>query len=151
MIGVLPAAHAARRVADALADCAPRFRARAEHGAAARRRRAFCFLERPQASWRFSAINADDPSLNNATVSEPTNLLGGLGATAADLLLQTFGLAALAALAAACRLGRARALRLRRQPRDMARDRMARWAPFSLRRDWGSSQRPSRCPPRRAA
>ncbi len=39
-----------------------------------------------------------DPSLNNATARDPSNLLGGLGATAADLLLQTFGFAALAAL-----------------------------------------------------
>jgi len=41
-----------------------------------------------------------DGSLNNATARDPSNLLGGPGATAADLLLQTFGLAALAALAA---------------------------------------------------
>ncbi len=41
-----------------------------------------------------------DASLNNATARASANLLGSLGATAADLLLQTFGLAALAALAA---------------------------------------------------
>src|ERR1043166_1221170 len=35
-----------------------------------------------------------DASWNNATLREPSNLLGGLGATAADLLLQTFGIAA---------------------------------------------------------
>jgi S-DNA-T family DNA segregation ATPase FtsK/SpoIIIE len=40
-----------------------------------------------------------DASWNNATLREPSNLLGGLGATAADLLLQTFGIAALAFLA----------------------------------------------------
>ena len=40
-----------------------------------------------------------DPSLDNATANAPTNLLGALGAIAADLLLQTFGIAALAALA----------------------------------------------------
>jgi len=40
-----------------------------------------------------------DGSLNNATARDPANLLGGVGATAADLLLQTFGLAALCALA----------------------------------------------------
>jgi S-DNA-T family DNA segregation ATPase FtsK/SpoIIIE len=40
-----------------------------------------------------------DASLNNATARDPGNLLGGLGAVAADLLLQTFGIAALAALA----------------------------------------------------
>jgi S-DNA-T family DNA segregation ATPase FtsK/SpoIIIE len=44
------------------------------------------------------SYNANDPTLNNAASGEPTNLLGGLGATAADLLLLTFGLAAIAAL-----------------------------------------------------
>src|SRR5215469_15472559 len=43
--------------------------------------------------------NANDPSLNNATGREVSNWLGPLGATAADLLLQAFGFAALAALA----------------------------------------------------
>jgi S-DNA-T family DNA segregation ATPase FtsK/SpoIIIE len=41
-----------------------------------------------------------DPSLDNATGGAPNNLLGAFGAVAADLLLQTFGIAALAALAA---------------------------------------------------
>jgi len=45
------------------------------------------------------SYNPADASLDNATGAAPTNLLGGLGATAADLLLQTFGIAALAALA----------------------------------------------------
>jgi DNA segregation ATPase FtsK/SpoIIIE, S-DNA-T family len=44
------------------------------------------------------SYNANDPTLNNAASGDPTNLLGGLGATAADLLLLTFGLAAVAAL-----------------------------------------------------
>ena len=44
--------------------------------------------------------NAHDGSLNNATGVPPSNLLGGVGATAADLLLQSFGFAALAAIAA---------------------------------------------------
>ncbi len=44
--------------------------------------------------------NPADPSLNNASARDPSNLFGGLGATAADLLLQWFGLAALAFLAA---------------------------------------------------
>ncbi|MDE3114688.1 MAG: DNA translocase FtsK 4TM domain-containing protein [Pseudomonadota bacterium] len=44
------------------------------------------------------SYNSADASLDNATGAVPTNLLGGLGATAADLLLQTFGIAALAAL-----------------------------------------------------
>jgi len=46
--------------------------------------------------------NPNDVSLNNATSGEPSNLLGGLGATAADLLLLTFGLAAVAALLPPC-------------------------------------------------
>jgi len=46
------------------------------------------------------SYSAEDSSLNNATGRNPHNLLGGFGATAADLLLQTFGLAALLALAA---------------------------------------------------
>jgi S-DNA-T family DNA segregation ATPase FtsK/SpoIIIE len=45
------------------------------------------------------SYDSRDASLNNATGVEPSNLLGGLGATAADLLLQAFGLAAIAALA----------------------------------------------------
>jgi hypothetical protein len=43
--------------------------------------------------WRSSATS-QRRSLNNAT-GEPSNLLGGVGATAADLLLQTSGFAAL--------------------------------------------------------
>src|SRR5690348_7792909 len=42
----------------------------------------------------------DDASLNNATAAQPRNWLGAFGATAADLLLQQFGIAALAFLAA---------------------------------------------------
>ncbi|HEY2885956.1 MAG TPA: DNA translocase FtsK 4TM domain-containing protein [Rhizomicrobium sp.] len=45
------------------------------------------------------SYDSRDASLNNATGVEPSNLLGGLGATAADLLLQAFGVAAVAALA----------------------------------------------------
>jgi DNA segregation ATPase FtsK/SpoIIIE, S-DNA-T family len=45
------------------------------------------------------SYSANDSSLNNATARDPSNWLGGLGATAADLLLETFGLAAIAALA----------------------------------------------------
>ncbi|HEY1709435.1 MAG TPA: DNA translocase FtsK 4TM domain-containing protein [Rhizomicrobium sp.] len=43
--------------------------------------------------------NSQDASLNNATGADAHNLLGPLGATAADILLQSFGLAAIAALA----------------------------------------------------
>jgi len=44
------------------------------------------------------SYNPDDPTLNNAASRDASNLLGGLGATAADLLYLTFGLAAFAAL-----------------------------------------------------
>ena len=47
-----------------------------------------------------ASYSSGDASLNNATGQNTHNLLGGFGATAADLLLQTFGLATLAALAA---------------------------------------------------
>ena len=45
------------------------------------------------------SYHSDDASFNNANARDVSNLLGPLGATAADLLLQTFGFAALAALA----------------------------------------------------
>jgi len=45
------------------------------------------------------SYSADDASLNNANLRNATNWLGPLGAVAADLLLQIFGLAALAFLA----------------------------------------------------
>jgi len=51
-----------------------------------------------------------DPSLNNATAKPVSNWLGPLGATAADLLLETFGIAAFAFLAPLAVWG-ARALR----------------------------------------
>ena len=43
--------------------------------------------------------SSDDASLNNANLRDAGNLLGPLGAVAADLLLQLFGWAALAFLA----------------------------------------------------
>ena len=45
------------------------------------------------------SYDSQDASVNNATGALPFNLLGPLGATAADILLQAFGLAAVAALA----------------------------------------------------
>ena len=85
--------------------------ARNRHGGVARRGRDPLPLVRRRRCWRWRAYNSGDSSLNNATGREPSNLLGGLGATAADLLLQTFGIAALAALAAARGVGRMRACR----------------------------------------
>jgi len=46
------------------------------------------------------SYNSADPSFDNATVRDASNLLGRYGAIEADLLLQFFGLAALAFLAA---------------------------------------------------
>ncbi len=46
-----------------------------------------------------ASYNADDASLNNANLRDTSNLLGPLGAVGADMLLQLFGLAAVAALA----------------------------------------------------
>ncbi|HEY2035080.1 MAG TPA: DNA translocase FtsK 4TM domain-containing protein [Rhizomicrobium sp.] len=57
------------------------------------------FLASAAALIALATYNSADGSINNATGADPTNLLGGLGATAADLLLQTFGIAALAFLA----------------------------------------------------
>jgi S-DNA-T family DNA segregation ATPase FtsK/SpoIIIE len=45
------------------------------------------------------SYSSDDASLNNANLREVGNWLGPLGAVAADILLQTFGIAALAFLA----------------------------------------------------
>src|ERR1700761_529910 len=45
------------------------------------------------------SYSSDDASLNNANLREIQNWLGPLGAVAADILLQTFGIAALAFLA----------------------------------------------------
>ncbi len=56
------------------------------------------------------SYSADDASLNNANLRDVSNLLGPLGAVAADLLLQIFGWAALAFLAPLLVWG-ARALR----------------------------------------
>jgi len=45
------------------------------------------------------SYSADDASLNNANLRDTANWLGPLGAVAADMLLQIFGFAAIAALA----------------------------------------------------
>ncbi|MBV8799642.1 MAG: DNA translocase FtsK 4TM domain-containing protein, partial [Alphaproteobacteria bacterium] len=46
-----------------------------------------------------ATFSPGDASLDNATIHAPSNWLGGFGATAADLLLRTFGIAALSFLA----------------------------------------------------
>ena len=67
-----------------------------------------------------ASYDSHDASLNNATSIEPSNLFGGLGATAADLLLQSFGIAAIAVLAPPLVWG-ARALMGRSLSHTMAR------------------------------
>jgi len=61
---------------------------------------AFLFTASLAACLSVVTFNPHDASLNNATARVASNLFGGVGATAADLLLQSFGLAALCALAA---------------------------------------------------
>jgi S-DNA-T family DNA segregation ATPase FtsK/SpoIIIE len=50
-------------------------------------------------SLALASYSPDDPSLNNATGREVANWLGPFGATAADVLLQAFGIAAIAFVA----------------------------------------------------
>jgi S-DNA-T family DNA segregation ATPase FtsK/SpoIIIE len=97
-MGVYEPRSRSRAMADALAD-ARRTVAHAASVAALRGAGAMLFIGSVAALVALATYNSGDSSLNNATGRDPTNLLGGLGATAADLLLQTFGIAALAALA----------------------------------------------------
>ena len=83
---------------DAMAD-ARRSVARLLNLAAMRGAGGLLFLGSIAALMALASYHAGDASLNTATGNAPSNLLGGLGATAADLLLQTFGIAALAFLA----------------------------------------------------
>src|SRR5512143_534655 len=85
-------------MADALAD-ARRSLARLTHMLIVRGAGVLLFLSTAAALLALLSYDSRDASLNNATGTEPSNLLGGLGATAADILLQAFGLAAIAALA----------------------------------------------------
>ncbi len=59
---------------------------------------ALLFVSAAAALLALVSYDPSDPSLNNATGSSVSNLLGGLGAMAADILLQAFGIAAIAAL-----------------------------------------------------
>jgi hypothetical protein len=68
------------------------------------------FLASIAAFVALASYHHGDPSLNSATGRDPSNLLGGLGAEAADLLLQCLGLGAIAFLAPPAVWG-ARALR----------------------------------------
>ncbi len=97
-IGVYEPRSRRAAMADALAD-ARRTVIHAAGVAALRGAGLALFLGSAAALVALATYNPNNSSLNNATGSDPTNLLGGFGATAADLLLQTFGIAALAALA----------------------------------------------------
>src|SRR6202012_4386568 len=83
--------------ADAMSEARTKI-ARALSVAALRGAGLLLFVGSVAALIALATYNSADGSINNATGAEPTNLLGGLGATAADLLLQTFGFAALAFL-----------------------------------------------------
>jgi len=85
-------------MADALAD-ARRSMARLTSMLAMRGAGALLFLGSAAALVALASYTSSDPSWNNATGTGARNLLGGPGAMAADMLLQAFGLAALAALA----------------------------------------------------
>jgi S-DNA-T family DNA segregation ATPase FtsK/SpoIIIE len=84
--------------ADAMAD-ARRSMMRALNVAVLRGAGAILFVGSVAALVALATYNSADASLNTATGAEPTNLLGGFGAMGADILLQTFGMAALAFLA----------------------------------------------------
>src|SRR4051794_30478900 len=84
--------------ADGLAD-ARRAVARAIRIALLRGAGALVFLGACTGLVALATFSPGDASLNNATGHEPANWFGGFGATAADLMLQTFGIAALVFLA----------------------------------------------------
>jgi S-DNA-T family DNA segregation ATPase FtsK/SpoIIIE len=85
-------------MSDALADARSAM-ARLTRMASLRASGALLFVAALAALVALLSFNADDASLNNANGREVANLLGPLGATAADLLLQTFGIGAVVALA----------------------------------------------------
>ena len=85
-------------MADALSD-ARRSRGRQMQLVIMRGAGALLLLSGLAALLALITYDSGDASLNNATGVTPSNLLGGLGATAADILLQAFGLAAVFVLA----------------------------------------------------
>ncbi|MEI9990682.1 MAG: DNA translocase FtsK 4TM domain-containing protein [Rhizomicrobium sp.] len=85
-------------MADALAD-ARRALARLARLAIMRGAGALLFLGSGAALVALAGYDPSDPSWNNATGGPTANWLGGMGAMAADMLLQAFGIAAIAALA----------------------------------------------------
>ena len=102
MVGRRLSAPVARRGDERCAGrCAPRAGAADPLAIAARRRRCCCLWRRWRRWLALASYYADDASLNNANGRAVANLLGPLGATAADMLLQAFGIAALCASRAA--------------------------------------------------
>ena len=85
-------------MSDALAD-ARRALVRLARIAAMRGAGALLFAAALAALAALASYSGDDASFNNANARPVANLLGPLGATAADLLLQTFGFAAIFAFA----------------------------------------------------
>ncbi|HEY5238389.1 MAG TPA: DNA translocase FtsK 4TM domain-containing protein [Rhizomicrobium sp.] len=84
--------------ADAMAD-ARHAVARVARAAIMRGTGAALFLASAAALVALATYNSGDPSLDSATGAAASNLLGRFGAIAADLMLQGFGIAALAFLA----------------------------------------------------
>ncbi len=85
-------------MSDALAD-AKHALARLTRMALMRGAGALLFVAALAALAALASYHGDDASFNNANARPVANLLGPLGATAADLLLQTFGFAAMFAFA----------------------------------------------------
>jgi DNA segregation ATPase FtsK/SpoIIIE, S-DNA-T family len=85
-------------MSDALAD-AKRAMARLARMAAMRGAGLVLFAAAMAALVALASYHGDDASFNNANGRPVSNLLGPLGATAADLLLETFGFAAIFAFA----------------------------------------------------
>ncbi len=85
-------------MSDALADAKRAF-ARLSRMAAMRGAGLILFAAALTALVALASYSGDDASLNNANARPVSNILGPLGATAADLLLQTFGFAAIFAFA----------------------------------------------------
>src|SRR5580692_8705229 len=85
-------------MSDALAD-ARRALARLARMAVMRGAGLLLFAAALAALTALVSYSGDDASFNNANARPVANLLGPLGATAADLLLQTFGFAAIFAFA----------------------------------------------------
>src|SRR5581483_2583103 len=99
MAGVYQPRSRRQAFADALAE-ARRTIIQITHAALLRGAGGLLFLAAAAALLALASYHGNDPSLNNATGRAPANWLGSPGAVLADQLLEYFGLAALAFLAA---------------------------------------------------